>query len=85
MWARYFRFLFRLMNVVWLAWLPISSLSNLGEIIATLVGRNYRLLGEISNLTYYFIPPLLVVYLCHFLSFRVYARVGPWIGQLVKS
>ena len=87
MWARYFRFLFRLMNVVWLAWLPISSLSNLGEIIATLVGRNYRLLGEISNLTYYFVPPLLVVYLCHFLSFRVYARVRAvdWSAREVVS
>ena len=87
MWARYFHFLFRLMNVVWLGWIAIGSWSDFGEIIAALVGRNYRLLGEIASLTYYFIPPLMIVYLCHFLSFRVYRRVPKvdWSAREVVS
>ena len=86
-WGRYFHFLFRLLNVVWLVWLPVCSLSDFGQIIAMLVGRNYQLLGEISSLTYYFVPPLLVVYLCHFLSFRVYRRVrnSDWSAREVVS
>lgn len=86
-WGRYFRFLYRLINLIWLIWIPVCSLSNFGDIISTLVGRDHRVVGETLSLTSYFAPPLVVVYLCHFLSGRVYryVRGTEWSPREVVS
>jgi len=87
MWGRYFRFLFRLISFIWLIWIPVCSLSNLGEITSTLIGPNHTVLAETLSLAYYFVPPILVVYLCHFLSGRVYRAVrgAEWSAREVMS
>lgn len=75
LWGRHLRFLHRLLNVVWIAWLPIYFLSGLGEIISFAFGADPRGVGQIVNVAFYFIPPVIAMFLCHFGSRRVYERV----------
>lgn len=75
LWGRHLRFLHRLLNVVWLAWLPIYFFSGVGNVITFLFGADHRGLGRIVNVTFYFIPPVIAMFLCHFASGRVYEQV----------
>ena len=76
-WGRHLRFLYRLLNVVWLIWLPIYFFSGVGEIIAFLFGNDRRGVGQVVNVAFYFIPPVIAMFLCHFASRRVYQQVLP--------
>jgi Zn-dependent protease with chaperone function len=75
LWGRHLRFLHRLLNVVWLAWLPIYFFSGVGEIISFAFGNDRRGLGQIVNVAFYFIPPVIAMFLCHLASGRVYEQV----------
>jgi Zn-dependent protease with chaperone function len=75
LWGRHLRFLHRLLNVVWLAWLPMYFFSGLDEIITFLFGADRRGVGQIVNVAFYFIPPVIAMFLCHFASRRVYEQV----------
>ena len=75
LWGRHLRFLHRLLNVVWLAWLPIYFFSGVDEIILFLFGADHHGVGQIVNVAFYFIPPVVAMFLCHFASGRVYAQV----------
>src|SRR6185369_11477805 len=75
LWGRHLRFLHRLLNVVWLAWLPVYFFSGVGEVISFLFGPDYRAVGQIVNVAFYFIPPVIAMFLCHFASGRVYEQV----------
>jgi Zn-dependent protease with chaperone function len=72
-WGRYFRYLYLLINAVWLIWLPVYSLANIRDMLSTAGGSGPLL--ELTGLALYFLPPLVVLYLCHLLSRRVYAQV----------
>lgn len=74
-WGRYFRYLYRLMTLIWLVWLPVSSWTNIGEMFSMAAGYKHNLLLEVAGVALYFLPPLLVVWLCHLLSSRVYRHV----------
>lgn len=73
LWGRHLRFLHRLLNVVWIAWLPIYFFSGVDRIFwhAFGVGR----LAQIVDVSFYFIPPVIAMFLCHFASRRVYEQV----------
>lgn len=75
MWGRYFGFLYRFMNLIWLIWIPVCSWSSIDEILSLLFGGSNRVLAETVSLSFYFAPPLMAVYLCHLLSGRVYRQV----------
>ncbi len=75
LWGRHLRFLHRLLNVVWIAWLPIYFISGLDEIIRFLFGADRRGVGQVVNVAFYFIPPVIAMVLCHFASRRVYEQV----------
>ena len=75
LWGRHLRFLHRLLNVVWLAWLPIYFFSGVDEIIAFLFAADHRGVGQIVNVAFYFIPPVIAMFLCHLASRRVYEQV----------
>jgi len=77
LWGRHLRFLYRLLNVVWLIWLPIYFFSGVSEIIAFLFGNDLRGAGQIVNVAFYFIPPVIAMFLCHLASRRVYEQVLP--------
>jgi Zn-dependent protease with chaperone function len=72
-WGRYFRYLYRLLNVIWLIWLPVYSWTNICEILS--VTGAHPLLIQLIGLILYFLPPLAVMYLCHLFSRKVYRQV----------
>jgi len=75
LWGRHLRFLHRLLNVVWLAWVPMYFLSGGGEIIWFAFGADTRDVGQIVNVAFYFLPPVIAMFLCHVASRRVYEQV----------
>lgn len=78
LWGKHLRFVNRLLNVVWVVWLPIYFFSNVGETIQFLFGGDLislGSLGQVVKLAFYFIPPIIAMFLCHVASGRVYERV----------
>src|SRR5215218_1601082 len=78
LWGKHLRFFNRLLSVVWLAWLPIFFLSGVGEIILFVTGVDHGDLGSVGeavNVAFYFIPPVIAMFLCHAASGRVYEQV----------
>lgn len=75
LWGKHLRFLNRLLNVTWLVWLPLYFFSGVSEIIVLLLGNNHGGVGQIVNVAFYFIPPIIAMFLCHFASSRVYEQV----------
>ncbi|HEV2912727.1 MAG TPA: M48 family metalloprotease [Pyrinomonadaceae bacterium] len=75
-WGSYFRYLYLLINAVWLIWLPVYSLANIGDMLSAGGGGGGDLFFEVIGLSLYFLPPLLVLYLCHLLSRKVYREVS---------
>ena len=72
LWGRHLRFITRLLNVIWLIWLPIYSLSGVDSLISFACGAEADL-AQLVNLTFYFVPPMFALLLCHLASRRVYA------------
>lgn len=80
LWGKHLRFSNRLLSVVWLAWLPIYFFSGVGEIILFVTGvdrPDLGSVGEVVNVAFYFIPPVIAMFLCHAASGRVYEQVRP--------
>ena len=78
LWGKHLRFVHRLLNVVWIVWLPIYFVSSAGEIIMFVFGGNLLSLGSVGqlvNVAFYFIPPVIAMFLCHIASGRVYEQV----------
>ena len=75
MWGRYAKFWSWLMNLSWLAWIPLYSWSHLAEIIRMLLGPRGKIASELISAGLCVGPPLLALYLCHLLSGKVYRRV----------
>lgn len=59
--------------------------SGIGELITFLFGADRRGVGQIVNVAFYFIPPVVAMFLCHFASRRVYEQVlsVDWSPRLV--
>ena len=75
MWGRYFRYLARVMNSLWLVWLPIYAWVNLGELIPAAFGPNHNSLARVVAIAVWIAVPLPVMWLCHLLSGQVYRNV----------
>lgn len=75
LWGRHLRFLSRLLNAIWIVWLPLYSFSGVGNIVAVLLGPSYSGLAQFIDLVLYFAPPILAMFLCHLASGGVYRRV----------
>jgi Zn-dependent protease with chaperone function len=80
LWGKHLRFVHRLLNVVWIVWLPVYFASSAGEIIMFVFGGDLLSLGSIGqlvNVAFYFIPPVVAMFLCHLASGRVYEQLRP--------
>jgi Zn-dependent protease with chaperone function len=75
MWGRYFRFLAQLLNWLWLIWIPVYSWSNVNEILPVMLGSSFTSASRITGLAMWIGPPVLVMWLCHVCSYRVYRNV----------
>lgn len=78
LWGKHLRFVNRLLNVVWIVWLPVYSVSSVGEIVKLVFNGALLSLGgvgQIVNVAFYFIPPVIAMFLCHVASGRVYEQV----------
>ena len=75
LWGRHLRFITRMLNVIWIVWLPVYVLSGLDGVISFVFGPDRRDTAELVNLTFYFVPPILAMLLCHATSRRVYEVV----------
>jgi Zn-dependent protease with chaperone function len=75
MWGRYFRYLARVMNSLWLVWLPIYAWVNLNELIPAAFGPNHNSLSRVVAIAVWIGVPLPVMWLCHLLSGQVYRNV----------
>lgn len=73
MWGRHVRFLSLVFNSIWLIWIPIYSWSNLTELSRVLLGPGAR--TQVATWILWFGPPVVVMWLCHLLSFGVYRNV----------
>ena len=74
LWGRHLRFVNRLLNVTWLVWLPLYFFSGVSEIVFFVFGGEHGV-GQIVNVAFYFIPPVIAMFLCHLASSRVYEQV----------
>ncbi|HYV12571.1 MAG TPA: M48 family metalloprotease [Pyrinomonadaceae bacterium] len=80
LWGKHLRFVHRLLNVVWVVWLPVYFVSSVGEIIMFVFGGDLLSLGSVGqlvNVAFYFIPPVIAMFLCHVASGRVYEQLRP--------
>jgi Zn-dependent protease with chaperone function len=75
LWGRHLRFLHRLLNTVWIIWLPVYSLSGMGEVISHFLGRTHEEYAQVLNVALYFVPPILTLMLCHLASTRIYRQI----------
>ena len=75
LWGRHLRFVNRLLSVTWLVWLPIYYFSGVSEIVLFVFGEDRPGLGQILYVAFYFVPPIIAMFLCHFASSRVYEQV----------
>ena len=85
MWGKYFRYLTGLINAIWLLWFPVLAWSNMNEIVPGLLGPAAGAYARIAGYGLWFAPPMLVMWLCHFLSHRVYRNVrgAEWSPEAV--
>jgi Zn-dependent protease with chaperone function len=74
-WGRHLRFLTRLLNVIWIAWLPVYFLLGVGEVIAFAFSAHPKAVSQIVSVAFYFVPPVVAMLLCHLASLRVYEKV----------
>lgn len=80
LWGKHLHFVHRLLNVVWVVWLPVYFVSSVGEIIMFVFGGDLLgvdSVGQLVNVGFYFIPPVIAMFLCHVASGRVYEQVRP--------
>jgi Zn-dependent protease with chaperone function len=75
LWGRHLRFLNRLLSLTWLVWLPIYYFSGVSEVVLFVFGEDRPGLGQILYVAFYFVPPIIAMFLCHFASSRVYEQV----------
>src|SRR5919205_2844224 len=75
LWGRHLLFLNRLMNAVWLIWLPVYALSGIGDYVFLLLGPEHRDAAAVVNVALYFVPPMLALLLCDLASREVYRLV----------
>ncbi len=78
LWGKHLRFVNRLLNVVWIVWLPVYYVSNVGEILTFAVRGNFLSpggVGQLVNIACYFVVPVIAMFLCHIASGRVYEQV----------
>ncbi|HSL54252.1 MAG TPA: M48 family metalloprotease [Pyrinomonadaceae bacterium] len=78
LWGKHLRFVNRLLNVVWIVWLPVYFFSGVSDIISFVSGADLRDLGSVGqavNIAFYFIPPVIAMFLCHLASGRVYEQL----------
>lgn len=78
LWGKHLRFVHRLLTVVWVVWLPVYFVSSVGEIVMFVFGGDLLSLGSVGqlvNVAFYFIPPVIGMFLCHVASGRVYEQV----------
>ena len=75
LWGRHLRFLHRLLNAVWIVWLPVYSLSGTGQLISYFMGRSHEDLAQVVNIALYFVPPILAMILCHLASTAIYRQI----------
>ncbi|HEX7773509.1 MAG TPA: M48 family metalloprotease, partial [Pyrinomonadaceae bacterium] len=75
LWGRHLRFLQRLLNAVWIVWLPVYSMSGTGELISHFIGRSHEDLAQVVNIALYFVPPILAMILCHLVSTAIYRQM----------
>ena len=74
-WGRCFLFWRRLLNLIWLPWIPVYTLSGMGEIVSFAIGPDHRVAVHTLDAALYLLPPLLALCLCHLLCGSVYRRV----------
>jgi heat shock protein HtpX len=80
LWGKHLRFVNRLLKVVWVVWLPVYFVSSVGEIIRfVFAGQLLGLggVGQVVNVAFYFVPPVIAMLLCHVASGRVYGQLRP--------
>lgn len=75
LWGRHLLFWHRLLNALWLVWLPVYALSGIGDLVFSLLGPERRDEAHIVNVALYFIPPILAILLCDLASRAVYRLV----------
>lgn len=78
LWGKHLRFVNRLLNGVWIVWLPVYFFSGVSDIISFVSGADLRDLGSVGqavNIAFYFIPPVIAMFLCHLASGRVYEQL----------
>ena len=63
LWGRHLRFLYRLLNVVWLIWLPVYFFSGVSEVVYFVFFNNSRFLGQIVDVGFYFFVPVVAMFL----------------------
>ena len=80
LWGKHLRFVNRLLHGLWVVWLPVYFVSSVGDIIRFVFGGDLLSLGtigQIVNVAFYFVPPVIAMFLCHMASGRVYEQVRP--------
>ena len=75
LWGRHLRFITRMLNVIWIVWLPIYVLTGLDGVISYVFGPDRVDEAQLVNLAFYFVPPILAMLLCHAMSRKVYELV----------
>ena len=73
LWGRHLLFLNRLMNMVWLVWLPVYALSGMTNLVFFTLGT--RDAAYFVSIAFYFVPPILALLLCDLASKEVYRLV----------
>ena len=75
LWGRHLRFITRMLNVIWIVWLPVYVLSGLDGVVSFVFGPDRQDMAQLVNLTFYFVPPIVAMLLCHATSRKVYELV----------
>ncbi|HEX5602003.1 MAG TPA: M48 family metalloprotease [Pyrinomonadaceae bacterium] len=78
LWGKHLCFVHRLLSVMWIVWLPVYYVSNVGEILTFAVRGDLLSLGgagQFVNIASYFFVPVTAMFLCHVASGRVYEQV----------
>ena len=75
LWGQHLRFINRMLNVIWIVWLPVYVLSGLDGVVSFVFGPDRQDLAQLVNLMFYFVPPIVAMLLCHATSRKVYELV----------
>jgi Zn-dependent protease with chaperone function len=75
MWGSYFHFLGRILNWLWVIWIPVYAWSNVNEVVSASLGPKFGLGARALAQVFWLAPPILVMWLCHLLSRKVYRNV----------